>query len=73
MTEFAKSLTTERFDLLLEMSSWMQHWHGALDATHHCDENYLDLQQQGEEMREAIEASGFTWEQVETFAFDLAE
>ena len=66
-------MSQERFDVLLDLSSWMQSWSSGVEDTHHCDEDYLELQEQGEELGQAIEAAGFTYEQVETFAFDLAE
>ena len=70
---FCKGMSSERFDILLDLSSWMSSWSNAIEDTHHCDEDFLDLQEQGEELRQAIEAAGFTYEQVETFTFDLAE
>ena len=73
MTEFAKTLSAKRFDVLLELSSWMQSQHNALIDTNPCDEAYLGIQDEGEELAEAITENGFTYEQVETFAFDLAE
>ena len=33
MTDFAKTLSAERFDVLLELSSWMQSQHNALMDT----------------------------------------
>ena len=73
MPTFAKELTNERFDELLELSSWMQRWSSAIEDTNHCEERYLDLQTEGEELGQAIDEAGFTYEQVETFAFDMAE
>ena len=73
MTEFAKTLSAKRFDVLLELSSWMQSQHNALMDTNPRDEAYLGIQDEGEELAEAITENGFTYEQVETFAFDLAE
>lgn len=73
MTEFAKTLIAKRFDVLLGLSSWLQRWWSALEDTHHCDEAYLGLQEESRELGEAIEEAGFTYEQVESFAFDLAE
>ena len=73
LPSFAKELSSERFDVLLDLSSWMQSWSSAIEDTHHCDEDYLELQEEGEMLSQAIEETGFTYEQVETFAFDLAE
>ncbi len=66
---FCKGMTEERFDILLDLSSWMRSWSSDVEDTHHCDENYLELQQQGEELSQAIEKAGFTYEQVEEFTF----
>ena len=73
LPSFCRGMSDERFDELLDLSSWMRSWSHALEHTSHCDEFYLDLQEDGDELRQAIEAAGFTWEQVETFCFDLAE
>ena len=73
LPSFCRGMSQERFDILLDLSSWMQSWSSGVEDTHHCDEDYLELQEQGEELGQAIEAAGFTYEQVETFAFDLAE
>ena len=73
LPSFARGLTDERFDVLLDLSSWMRSWSYSLEHTHHCDESYLDIQEDGDELRQACEEAGFTWEQVETFCFDLPE
>ena len=73
LPSFAKELSEARFDELLDLSSWMRSWSNALEHTNHCDEFYLDLQEDGDELQKAITDAGFTYEQVETFAFDLAE
>lgn len=66
---FAKSLTEAQFDVLLDLSSWMRSHYNAIEDTHHCEPDYLDLQMQGGELAEAITDSGFTYEQVEDFTF----
>lgn len=66
---FAKTLTSTKFDELLDLSSWMRSNQTAVEETHHCDLGYLDLQEEGEELAEAITSAGFTYEQVEEFTF----
>lgn len=66
---FAYTLTTEKFDVLLDLSTWMRSNQRAVEETHHCDVDYLDLQEEGEELAEAITDAGFTYEQVEEFTF----
>lgn len=73
LPQFALALSEERFDLLLDLSSWMKNLTDATLETHYCDESYLDLDEGHDELNAAILAAGFTYEQVETFAFDLAE
>ena len=51
----------------------MQSQHNAQMDTNPCDKAYLGIQDEGEELAEAITENGFTYEQVETFAFDPAE
>lgn len=70
---FCKGMSEEKFDLLLDLSSWMKSNHDALIETNHCDESYLDIQREGEELSEAITEAGFSYSMVETMAFDLAE
>ena len=73
LPSFCKDLSEERFDELLELSSWMKTWSNALEDTNHCEPGFHDLQLQSADLADAIKESGFTWEQVETIAFDLAE
>ena len=59
----------EQFDDLLDLSDWMRSNQRAVEETHHCDVAYLDLQDDIDELAEAIKSTGFTYEQVEEFTF----
>ena len=73
LPSFAKGLSKEKFETLLDLSTWMQQWNSALMETNHCEPEFQELQEEGEELAKACKEAGFTYEQVETFAFDLAE
>ena len=51
-----------------QLVSIYKSWSHDLENTHHCEPEYLEIQRAGEDIARFIEASGFTYEEIEEAA-----